>query len=823
MEERNARRASHGGRRQMAMALRSSYLVAIVVVAVLCGNFYLRQQHRNDQATAVGALSEQFARVDAAMQEIGLEAGRIAERTPESERRDVFPEAVRTRAEQRAYKAARPVDPAIVSIRGGMMNRMQKAKDALARLRVLWNAAPDGLRDKVRADSHYMSERDPFIHFAELCDPSRLEAARSPADLYWTAHELSSGYANVVGPAIEDAQVVIRHALQARLADEGGLMSSFLLSTLAALGAVVLLVFVPVDVILRRTVSDLALKTVEAARDRRKAEAADRAKSEFLANMSHEIRTPMNGVLGMAELLVKTDLDTRQRTFADVILKSGNALLTIINDILDFSKIEAQQITLTAEPFDVAETVEDVAALMAGRLAEKDLELFVRLQPGLAARVVGDGGRIRQVFTNLVGNAIKFTERGHVLVELTHTPTTVDGAAAVALTVRIEDTGIGIPDDKLAAVFEKFSQVDGSSTRRHEGTGLGLAIAARLVEMMGGRIEVESTLGEGSVFGFTIVLPVAEAGETQTGRAPIDLHGARILVVDDNPVNRAILTEQCRSWSFDCVAVESGAIALAFLSEAGRRGSRVDLAIVDYQMPGMTGEELCRAIRRERMPAETALLILSSVDQSEALRRHGALGIQGHLTKPARSSLLLETITAILAAQDRDDRAAAPIAEEVAADDDQASALRETARRMAAPAPATVPAAPLVLVAEDNEVNQVVFAHVLEGLDQSYRIVDNGQLAVEAWQTLKPALVLMDVSMPEMNGHEATAAIRRREAALGLPHTPIIGITAHALTGDREKCLLSGMDDYLPKPISPERLSAKIGAWLRPDGERRIA
>ena len=308
--------------------------------------------------------------------------------------------------------------------------------------------------------------------------------------------------------------------------------------------------------------------------------------------MSHEIRTPMNGVLGMAELLAKTELTPRQKTFTDVIVKSGNALLTIINDILDFSKINAGQLTLDPAPFRLAEAVEDVATLVSARVAEKNLELIVRVDPRLPAIVVGDVGRFRQIVTNMLGNAVKFTEKGHVLID-------VSGEVAddmVQLKVRVEDTGIGIPADKLQSVFEKFAQVDGSSTRRHEGTGLGLAIAARLVDLMGGKIGIESEVGRGSVFWFTVPMPVHEARRRRRV-VPVDVTGARVLVIDDNQVNREILLEQLRSWGFDCAAAESGRHRPG-LPRPRRASSApaVDCVILDYQMPGMNGADVAKAM-----------------------------------------------------------------------------------------------------------------------------------------------------------------------------------------------------------------------------------
>jgi len=572
--------------------------------------------------------------------------------------------------------------------------------------------------------------------------------------------------------------------------------------------ATTLLIFLPMMKNIEAAHDDLkaANASIEAARV--KAESADRAKSEFLANMSHEIRTPMNGVLGMAELLVRSDLDARQRTFADVILKSGNALLTIINDILDFSKIDAGQMSLDPAPFRLAEAIEDVATLVSSRAVEKDLELIVRVDPRLPPCVVGDVGRIRQIVTNLLGNGVKFTERGHVLVD-------VDGKVEngiANITVRVEDTGIGIPEAMLQTVFDKFSQVDSSSTRRHEGTGLGLAIASRLVSLMGGTMGVESKLGKGSAFWFSVPLPVHEDAEPARP-VPVDVSGARVLVIDDNAVNRGILLEQLRSWNFDCAAAENGEVGLAFLDRAVELNARVDCIILDYQMPGINGLEVARRIADNPATWHIPVLLLTSVDQAVTGQITADCGISAHLNKPARSSALLETLVTMMqvarAAPKRDRALRVP------------AQLRPAPAAGAAekPAAAVTPGRPSngrpldVLVAEDNEVNQLVFSQILDGLGLNYRIASNGRIAVELYRLHRPRLILMDVSMPEMNGFEATAAIRLDEDGTGM-RTPIVGVTAHALKGDREKCLDSGMDDYLSKPISPNKLGEKIDAWI---------
>ncbi|WP_254633956.1 response regulator [Mesorhizobium sp. GbtcB19] len=568
-------------------------------------------------------------------------------------------------------------------------------------------------------------------------------------------------------------------------------------------------------------ITELKQREAELSEARRRAVLADRAKSEFLANMSHEIRTPMNGVLGMAELLAKSELDPKQKTFTDIIVKSGNALLTIINDILDFSKIDAGQLVLDPAPFNLAEAIEDVATLVSTRAKEKDLELIVRVQPGLDGQFVGDVGRIRQIVTNLLGNAVKFTDEGHVLVDVTGERV----PAGTRLTISVTDTGIGIPEDKLKLVFEKFSQVDTSSTRRHEGTGLGLAITSRLVEMMGGEIGVDSAEGKGSTFWFTVTLPKAEQGGQRI--TPVDVTGARVLIVDDNAVNRSILSEQMASWTFDACAAESGAEGLKVLIAAAAYGVPVDCVVLDYQMPGMTGAEMARIVRNTAGLAHTPIVMLTSVDQSLANTAYRDLGIDAQLIKPARSSILLETLVATIqrhrhssataqsAAAGQGAPRAAPA--QVAASD---RAMLQPPPARARPRPADAELGLDILVAEDNEVNQLVFTQILGETGYRFEIVGNGRKALDAFGKLNPRMILMDVSMPEMNGLEATGAIRRLEQDMGT-HVPIVGVTAHALKGDRERCLEAGMDDYLPKPISPRALLEKLERWLGTDAEAR--
>ncbi|WP_127522278.1 response regulator [Mesorhizobium sp. Z1-4] len=684
----------------------------------------------------------------------------------------------------------------------------ERLSDLHTRMARVWLRAEDGLKAQLLIFTPYgrMTPPELIDHWRKQVDEAALDAAINPV----AAGKYLEGYISLAVKLSLRQQADILRDLNSVLADRTKIAINAAGAFFLLFAALILFVFfIPME----RSVGK-ALDKLRAALD--DAKSSEKAKSEFLANMSHEIRTPMNGVMGMAELLAQTDLDQRQRTFTDVIVKSGAALLTIINDILDFSKIDAGHIEFDPAPFDLREAVEDVATLVSSRASEKDLELIVRVDPELPHWVMGDVGRLRQILTNLVGNAVKFTEQGHVLIELSQSPSGIRFA--------VTDTGIGIPEDKLSGVFDKFSQVDSSSTRRHEGTGLGLAIASRLVTLMDGKFGAASEVGVGSTFWFEVPLMEHEA-QQDVPAAESDHTGARILIVDDSPINCEIFMETLRNWGYDCCAVERGRLALDFLDHAAEMGAGVDLMVLDYQMPDMNGAEVLTALRGRTATRDLPVILLTSVDHGLAFRELKAAGASAILTKPARSSALHAAIKDRLSAA-RSGHGSAPEIEPAAGKAAEAAPQVRPVASEAMPA-ATVTAASDsnsldILVAEDNEVNQLVFDQILRPLDYQFRIVDDGNRAVETWKRRRPRLVLMDVSMPGMNGLEATQAIRATEAEQGLSRTPIIGITAHALKGDRERCIEAGMDDYLTKPVSPDRLASKLIEWIS-SGEKRQA
>ena len=658
-------------------------------------------------------------------------------------------------------------------------NERKRAEDALHEERRILRALIDNVPDFMYVkdvESRFVVGNASLARSVGVPGPEQL-LGKTDRDFY--AKELADAY-------LQDDQNVMRAKQPLFDREEESINEKgdkiFLLTTKVPLldnrGEVTGIVGVGRNITARRK-AELAMQ-----RAREAAEAASRAKSEFLANMSHEIRTPLNGVIGMTDLALDTDLTAEQREYLETVKMSSDSLLTVINDILDFSKIEAGKIDLETVDFNLRDCLETTLKTLALRADEKGLELLCEIAPDVPEVVEGDSSRLRQVLANLVGNAIKFTDKGEVALSV---QLGIKDGDQRLLRFTVSDTGIGIPAEKQKLIFDPFTQADTSTTRKYGGTGLGLTISSRLVNMMDGKIWVESEIGRGTQFHFTVQFKhVGGKTPMETTAAPESLHGIKVLVADDNATNRRILEGMLKRWDMQAKSVESGDEALAELCAAGRAREPYALILTDMHMPGMDGFNLVERIRQlPELSTATVMMLTSSESRGDAARCKG-LGVSAYLLKPIRLSELREAIARVVGA--REQHSAIPLVTLGSVKDPQAAC--ETLR---------------ILLAEDNLVNQRLMTRLLEKRGHRVVVAANGREALAALEKDNYDLLLMDIQMPEMNGMEATARIREKEKITG-GHQPIVALTAHAMKGDQELCLAAGMDGYLAKPIRAQEL-----------------